>query len=224
MRSSPVKPDAPARALRPGTLRRVTFSFTPYKGQVVLIALAVLASAALGLLSPFFLRIIVDRGLTERHLDIVARYTVYTLLATVGATIFALAYGYLSVLVGQRIMRDLRNQLYAHLQGMALKFFTGTRTGEIQSRLANDVGGVQSVVSDTAATLLNNVTTVLSTLIAMVTMDWRLTLLSVGILPVFAFLGGQVGSYARVVRKAMQENLANLNATMQETLSVSGIL
>ena len=114
------------------------------------------------------------------------RYTVYTLLATIFGTALALGYGYLSILVGQRIMRDLRNQLYDHLQGMSLRFFTGTRTGEIQSRLANDVGGVQSVVSDTAANVLSNFTMVLSTLVAMIYMDWRLTLLSVGILPLFA--------------------------------------
>jgi ATP-binding cassette subfamily B protein len=107
---------------------------------------------------------------------------------------------------------------------MALKFFADTRTGEIQSRLANDVGGVQSVLSDTAASILSNLTTVLSTLVVMIIMDWRLTLLSVGILPLFAFLGSKVGDYGRGVREVVQTSLANLSATMQETLSVSGVL
>jgi ATP-binding cassette subfamily B protein len=223
MRGGP-PPGGPKKPIRPDTVKRVVHTFVPYKAQVVWIAVAVLFSATLGLLTPFFLRIIVNQGLIARNIDVVTRYTVYTLLATIGGTAFALAYGYLSVLVGQRIMRDLRNQLYDHLQGMSLHFFTDTRTGEIQSRLANDVGGVQSVLSDTAATLLNNVTTVLSTLVAMIYMDWRLTLLSVGILPVFAVVAAKVGGFARGVRGAVQSQLADLNATMQETLSVSGIL
>ena len=192
--------------------------------QVALTVGAVLISAALGLLSPFYLKIIINDGLLAQRLDVVTRYTIYTLVATILGTALALGYGYLSILVGQRIMRDLRNQLYDHLQGMSLRFFTGTRTGEIQSRLANDVGGIQSVVSDTAANVLSNLTTVLSTLIAMFTMDWRLTLLSVGILPLFAFVAAKVGEMSRGVRGKTQAQLAELNATMQETLSVSGML
>ena len=217
-------PDRSRKPLKPETPKRVIRSFGPYKPQIVWTALAVLASAALGLLPPFFLRTIVNEGLIGQRLPVVTLYTLLTLGATLGSTGFALVYGYLSVVVGQRIMRDLRNQLYDHLQGMSLRFFTGTRTGEIQSRLANDVGGVQSVVSDTAANVLSNVTIVVSTLIAMFTMDWRLTLLSVGVLPLFALLGARVGDYARGVRGTVQARLADLSATMQETLSVSGVL
>ena len=177
-------PPGPQKPLKPDTVRRVIGTFRPYRAQVAWIALAVLAAAALGLLSPFFLRTIVNQGLLgARH---GRRHPLHALHAgwrRVGGTALTLGYGYLSTLVGQHIMRDLRNQLYDHLQGMSLRFFTDTRTGEIQTRLANDVGGVQSVLSDTAANLLSNVTTVLSTLVAMIYMDWRLTLLSVGILP-----------------------------------------
>ncbi len=178
----------------------------------------------LGLLPPFLLQAIINKGLLAQDMEVVLRDTVLSLVATLGATALTLLYGYLSIQVGQHIMRDLRNQLYDHLQGMALKFFADTRTGEIQSRLANDVGGVQSVLSDTAASVLSNVTTVLSTLGAMIIMDWRLTLLSVGILPVFALIGAKVGELARGVRGTVQTNLASMNATMQETLSVSGVL
>jgi ATP-binding cassette subfamily B protein len=208
----------------PGTVRRVIGTFKLYILQIVVIGITVLLSASLSILSPFFLRTIVNRGLIAHNLAVVTRYTLYTLLVTVASALASLLYGYLSVLVGQHIMRDLRNSLYAHLQGMALKWFTSTKTGEIQSRLANDIGGVQSVVSDSVATLLNNVTTVLSTLAAMIYMDWRLTLLSVGILPVFALIGAKVGDVARRVRSNTQKYLAEMSATMQETLSVSGIL
>ena len=212
------------KPLKPDTLRRVALTFVPYRSTVAAIAIAVFASAALGLFSPFLLRAIINRGLLGHDMALVTRDTALTLAATLGATALALLYGYWSVLVGQRIMRDLRNRLYDHLQGMALKFFANTRTGEIQSRLANDVGGVQSVLSDTAASVLSNVTIVLSTLVAMILMDWRLTLLSVGVLPLFAWVGQKVGDYGRGVRGIVQSNLADMNATMQETLSVSGVL
>jgi ATP-binding cassette subfamily B protein len=214
----------PTRPIKKGTLPRVIRTFKPYKVQLAWTGLAVLSSAALGLLPPFYLKIIINQGLLAHDLDAVTHYTLYTLLATVGGTALGLGFSYLSTVIGQHIMRDLRNQLYDHLQAMSLRFFTGTRTGEIQSRLANDVGGIQSVVSDTAANVLSNVTTVLSTLAVMIYMDWRLTLLSVGILPIFAVIASKVGSYARGIRGRVQAQLADLNATMQETLSVSGIL
>ncbi len=206
------------------TPKRVLRTFLPYKKELSLVFAAVLVSVTLGLFSPWFLKTIINIGILGHQLDVVVRYTIYTLLATIGGTIFGLGYSYLSIDVGQRIMRDLRNDLYSHLQAMSLRFFTGTRTGEIQSRLANDVGGIQSVVSDTAANILNNVTTVISTIVAMIIMDWRLTLLSVGILPLFAWLAMKVGEFARGIRSRAQTQLADLNSTMQETLSVSGIL
>lgn len=216
--------ESPRKAPDRQSLGRVLHTFAPYKPQMVVTAVAVLASAVLGLAPPIFLQTIVNRGLLGRDMGVVVRYTMYTLAATLAATALSLAYGYLSVVIGQRIMRDLRNRLYDHLQGMALRFFTQTRTGEIQSRLANDVGGVQSVVSDTAASVLSNVTTVLASLAAMFYMDWRLTLLSIGILPLFALVGNLVGARARTMRSNVQARIADLTATMQETLSVSGVL
>jgi len=212
------------KPLKPETLKRVARTFRPYHTQVVGIAVTVLLAAALKLFPPFLLQAIINRGLLGRDMALVSRDTLLTLAATLASTALTLYYGYLSILVGQRIMRDLRNRLYSHLQGMALRFFADTRTGEIQSRLANDVGGVQSVLSDTAATVLSNTTVVISTLIAMTIMDWRLTLLSVGVLPLFAWLGKLVGEWAQGIRKDVQTRLADLSATMQETLSVSGAL
>ena len=206
------------------TLRRVVGTFAPYGREVALIAAAVLAAAGLGLFPPFLLQAVINQGLLGRNMALVTRDTGLTLLATLGSTALTLFYGYESILVGQRIMRDLRNQLYAHLQGMALRFFADTRTGEIQSRLANDVGGVQSVLSDTAATVLSNTAIVLSTLAAMIYLDWRLTLLSVGVLPLFAWVGKWVGEWGQGIRTEVQTRLADLNSTMQETLSVSGVL
>jgi ATP-binding cassette subfamily B protein len=209
---------------RKATMRRVVRTFEPYLWQLVGIALLVLASAGSGLLSPFYLRTLINEGLLKQNLPLITHYTLLTLLVTIGSIVLALGYGYLSMIVGQKIMRDLRDQLYDHLQGMSLRFFTGTRTGEIQSRLVSDVGGVQNVLSDTVANVLSNVATVLSTLVAMIFMDWRLTLLGVGVFPLFAALAARVGEYSRVLRGTSQQQLADLNATMQETLSVSGVL
>jgi len=212
------------KPLKADTLRRVTLTFQAYHKQVAGIAATVLLAAGLGLFPPFLLQAVINKGLLGRDMALVTRDTLLMLAATLAATALTLYYGYLSILVGQRIMRDLRNKLYSHLQGMALRFFADTRTGEIQSRLANDVGGVQSVLSDTAATVLSNAAIVISTLIAMTIMDWRLTLLSVGVLPLFAWLGKLVGEWAQGIRKTVQTRLADMSATMQETLSVSGAL
>lgn len=215
----------PQKPISAETKKRIVQAFAPYKSQLALIALCVFLSAGLGLFSPYWLRKIIDEGLGGTGgMPLVIRYSVLTLLATVTSVGFAIGYGYLSTLVGVKILRDLRARLFTHLQGMSLRFFTSTRTGEIQSRLLSDVGGVQGVLSDTVANVLNNATTVVSTLIAMFLFDWRLSLLSVGILPLFALVAAKVGSKAGDIRKKSAEQNADLSATMQETLSVSGML
>ena len=131
---------------------------------------------------------------------------------------------YLNNVIGQSVMQDLRNALYAHLQQMPLRFFTATRTGEIQSRLANDVGGVQAVVTDTAASITSNVAVAVSTILAMFLLSWQLTLLSLGMLPFFLYLTYRVGKVRRAVSGETQKRLADMSAVTEETLSVSGIL
>jgi ATP-binding cassette subfamily B protein len=131
---------------------------------------------------------------------------------------------YLTTVVGQRVMQDLRNRLFEHLQSMSLRFFTATRTGELQSRLQNDVGGVQNVVTNTASSVLSNVVTVLSTLAAMLILSWQLTLLALGIVPLFVYLTYRVGRVRRRISGETQESLADLSALTEETLSVSGVL
>lgn len=212
------------KGLNRASIRRVMAYFAPYKPQVILIVVLVLVAAGIGILSPFFLKRLVDDGLLKQNLGLVTELTLLSILVTIASTALNLAFGFVSIKVGQDIMRDLRNRLFSHLQGMSLKFFTGTRTGEIQSRLSNDVGGIQSVVSDTLANVLSNVAVVLSTIAAMVYLDWRLTLLSLGVLPFFALISFKVGEMMRKVRTRSQEQIADLNSTMNETLSVSGVL
>ncbi len=212
------------RKLKPGTVRRVIATFRPYKAQALATAVTVLVAVVLGLLPPWFLQIIIDQGLTKKDLHVVTVYSVWTIVATVAASALTLLYGYWSVLIGQRIMVDLRNSLFDHLQGMSLRFFTSTKTGEIQSRLISDVAGVQTAVSDAATNTLSNLALVVTTIVAMLLFDWRLTLLSVGVVPLFAVIGAKVGGWAQRIRRGTQEQTAELNALMQETLSVSGVL
>jgi ATP-binding cassette subfamily B protein len=212
------------KKLPPGTLKRVIGIFAPYRWQLLGIGLLVVAASGMGLFQPLFLRKLVDEGLLKSNFAVVTRYSCWTLLFTVLGTSLGLASGYFAMLVGQRLMRDLRNRLNTHLQGMSLRFFSQTRTGEIQSRLTSDVGGVQGVLADTANSILANVTTLSSTLIIMFTLDWRLTMVSIGVVPLFAWVGARVGSKSRTLRTHTQKLTADLNSTMAETLSVSGIL
>lgn len=205
-------------------LMRIIRLFAPHRARVAATFIAVLVGVLLGLLPPYFVMVIIDDGLTKSDLSIVATYSILSVIAVLAASGVTLLYGYWSVLIGQKIMCDLRNHLYTHLQGMSLRFFTSTRTGDIQTRLISDVAGVQNVVSNTITDQLSNLAIVLSTLVAMAFMDWRLTLLSIGMVPFFLIIGRWVGDYSRDVRKGTQEQTSELNSMMQETLSVSGIL
>jgi ATP-binding cassette subfamily B protein len=131
---------------------------------------------------------------------------------------------YMSNVVGQRVMHDLRSAVYRHLQRLSLAFFTRTRTGEIQSRIANDIGGVETVVTSTATSIVSNLTTVLATVVAMFLLDWRLALFSLGLLPLFVFLTRRVGRQRRQITTTQQRTLADISTLVEESLSVSGIL
>lgn len=205
-------------------LSRVAAMFRPYIRDVAFTMVAVIVGVGLGLMPPLWLRVIIDDGLTKGNFAVIAEYSILTIVVTIAAALITILYGYLSVIVGQKIMCDLRRQLFVHLQAMPLKFFTATRTGDIQTRLISDVQGVQTVLSSTLVDVVSNFAIVVSCLIAMLILDWRLTLLSVAMVPFFGIIGKHVGEFARSVRKGVQEQTSDLNSTMQETLSVSGIL
>jgi len=213
-----------ARDLKPATVRRVAGTFKPYRAQVAGVTALVLGSVVFGIAPPLLLKQIIDVGLATGNMHITEVLSLETIAVTLIASGFMIWYGYVSVSVGQKIMRDLRRSLFVHLQGMSLKFFSKTRTGEIQSRLLSDVSGVQSVVSDVVANALANVGIVVASVIAMVILDWRLTLLSLCVIPVFSYFASWAGGYSRIVRRGVQEQTAELNSIMQETLSVSGVL
>jgi ATP-binding cassette subfamily B protein len=210
------------------TVRRVATSFRPYKRKISVVALAIIITSALGVVNPLLIKVIFDTALfcDSGCPDMSRLYALVALMIAIPIVSGSIGIGqtYLANQVGQRVMQDLRNGLYGHLQRMPLRFFTSTRTGEIQSRLSNDVGGVQSVVTDTASTILSNVVILISTLVAMVILSWQLTVLSLILTPLFIWLTAKVGKARAQVAAATQQSLAEISAITEETLSVSGIL
>jgi ATP-binding cassette, subfamily B, bacterial len=206
------------------TIRRIAVFFAPYKAQVAIVSGAILLTSLLGIVNPLLLERLIDDAIPHRDFFKLNLYVGLMIAIPVGSGLIGVGQAYLNNKVGQNVMQDLRNALYAHLQRLPLRFFTETRTGEIQSRLANDVGGIQSVVTDTAANLTSNVATAVSTLVAMFLIDWRLTVLSVGVLPFFLYLTYRVGKVRRAVSSETQKSMADLSAATEETLSVSGML
>jgi ATP-binding cassette, subfamily B, bacterial len=219
------------------TVRRVVAIFKPYRWKVAVVALAIVITSGLGVVNPLLIAKVFNNALFGNppnsndcagqacpNLPLLYLYVGMMIAVPVITSIIGIGQTYMANLVGLRVMQDLRNSLYSHLQFMPLRFFTTTRTGEIQSRLANDVGGVQSVVTDTASNVLANVVTIVSTLIAMLILSVQLTLLSLALLPLFLWLTVKVGRARREVSSSTQKTMADMTSITEETLSVSGIL
>ena len=223
------------RPIRAQTVRRVIGTFRPYRRKVAWVGLAIVVTSGLGVVNPLLIKWIFDIGLFGDppgscadaacpRLDIVYIGVALMIAIPIVTGVIGVGQTYLANWVGLRVMQDLRNALYSHLQFMPLRFFTTTRTGEIQSRLANDVGGVQAVVTDTMSNILANVVVIISTLIAMLLLSWQLTVLSLFMMPFFVWLTVKVGRARREVATSTQKTMADLTAVTEETLSVSGIL
>ena len=218
--------DAPAHGGR-DTARRVLPLFRPYRAQVVVVVALIVVTSTIGIVNPLLIQAVFNKALFVRggpRLGLL--FTLVGIMAAVPIVNGAIGIlqTYETNRVGQLVMRDLRDRLYSHLQTLSLAFFTNTKTGEIQSRLANDVGGVQSVVTTTASTILANVVTFVSSIVAMVIISWQLTIVSVITVPVFFWLTKVVGESRRKVARSTQESLAAMSALSEETLSVSGVL
>jgi len=215
-----------------GLGRRVWALFTPYRGMLVFIVVAVLLSSGLGIITPFLTQAVFDRALFPPEVGGVGGVRLSLLAWLVGgmvavpvvSALIGVFQTYQTTLLGNRVMADLRGRLFEHLQRMDLSFFTATRTGAIQSRLANDVGGVQSVLSETASSILGNVVTVASALVAMLVLSWQLTIVAVALVPLFVVLQIRVGRVRRKLAGRTQESLSDMTAITEESLSVSGVL
>lgn len=206
------------------TLKRVAKAFAPYKFRVILIFAAIIVTSALFLVDPFVIQAIFDDAIGRANLPLLFILVGIMIGVSILNGLIGLGQNWLNAVVGQKVMRDFRNRLYRHIQSMPFHFFTSVRTGEIQSRLTNDVNGVQGVVTNTASNVVSNIATVLSTIIAMVIISPILTLVSLGLLPLFLWITYRVGKVRRTTSKDTQQSMAKLTSMMQETLSVSGIL
>jgi ATP-binding cassette subfamily B protein len=210
-----------------GLTRRVATLFAPYKGRLSLIGVAILVTSVLGIANPFLTRAVFDDALFVAggpNLRLLVVLVVLMIVIPLVSALIGVGQTYLTTTLGNRVMQDLRNRLFEHLQRMHLGFFTGTRTGDIQSRLGNDVGGVESVVTSTASSILSNAVTVIASLVGMVLLSWQLTLVSIALLPIFVLLQIQVGRVRRRVAARTQASLSEMSAITQESLSVSGVL
>jgi ATP-binding cassette, subfamily B, bacterial len=205
-------------------LRRIVRLFRPYRWNLLFVGALVAASSLVSLVNPFLIREIIDVALPQGRTGLLTVLALGMIVVAVANSSFGVSQTYVSTRVGQRVMHDLRTAVYSHLQRMSLAFFTRTRTGEVQSRIANDIGGMQATVTTTATTLVSNLTTVVATVIAMVVLDWRLTIASLVMMPVFVWVSRQVGTERRRITRDRQRQLATLSSIVQESLSVSGIL
>jgi len=218
-------PERPADpAVRRANLRRVAILFKPYRRRLAAVLALIFLSALLGMVAPFLIRDIFDEALPQDD-DRLLTLLVLGLIAIAVATgVLGVAQTWLSNVVGQQVMHDLRANVYRHLQQLSLAFFTRTRTGEVQSRIANDIGGVERVVTSTATSIVSNVTTVAATVVAMFLLDWRLAVFSLALLPVFVLLTRRVGEQRRLITTDRQKTMADISTLVEESLSVSGIL
>ncbi|GAB4096778.1 ABC transporter ATP-binding protein [Brachybacterium horti] len=217
----------PELRLAPGQkadVRRVLSLFRPYRRTLLAVLALIALGAAAGVVSPFLVREIVDVALPDRREDLLL-YAVGGLIAvTIVSSALGVTQAMLSTRVGQSVMHDLRVAVYGHLQRMGLGFFTRTRTGEIQSRIFSDIGSMQAVVTNVMTQIVSSGAGILMAVVAMLALDWRLTLFSLIALPFAVWMNRRVGSRRRVIVKQRQEKAADLSAGIQESLSVSGIL
>lgn len=209
---------------QPAQLRRILGLFRPYRGRLALVALLVGASALVSVASPFLLREVLDTAIPERRTGLLTLLALGMIAAAVVTSVFGVLQTLISTTVGQRVMHDLRTAVYDRLQRMPLAFFTRTRTGEVQSRIANDIGGMQATVTSTATSLVSNLTSVVATVVAMLALDWRLTVVSLLLLPLFVWISRRVGRERKRITSQRQKQMAAMSAMVTESLSVSGIL
>jgi ATP-binding cassette, subfamily B, bacterial len=218
----PQRPADPA--VRKANLRRIVRLFGPYRRRLGAVCTLIVFSAAIGVISPFLLREVLDVAIPEENVRLLTALVAGMVAIPIVTGVIGVWQTLLSNQVGQRVMHDLRTQVYRHLQRLSLAFFTRTRTGEVQSRIANDIGGIETVVTSTATSVLSNVTTVLATVVAMVLLDWRLAVFALALLPLFVWLTKRVGAQRKKVTAERQASLADVSSIVQESLSVSGIL
>src|SRR5437763_4491770 len=203
---------------------RILRLFQPYRWRLAAVLGLIVFSSGLAMVQPFLLRDTLDEGIFQHKTTLLTVLGLAMIAIAIANAVFSVWQTFLSNQIGQRVMHDLRAAVYEHLQRMSLAFFTRTRTGEVQSRIANDIGGLDNVVTTTATTIAQNATTVIASLVAMCLLDWQLAIISLVFLPLFVWLTRRVGKMRRRITSEQQGQLANMSALVAESLSVSGIM
>jgi ATP-binding cassette subfamily B protein len=205
------------------SLRRIGRLFAPYRWPLAAVVAIIVASSLVATASPFLLRSVIDTALPDRNLTLLSWLVAGMMGVAAVTAAFGVIQTWISTKIGQQVMHRLRTDVFAHLQRQSIGFFTRTRTGEVQSRITNDIGGMQSVVTSTATSVASNLTTAVATAAAMAALSWRLTLISLVVMPPAIYLTRRVAQMRRTITAAQQRELADLNVTVEEGLSISGI-
>jgi len=224
MRGPDKKPPPLMDPTRERDRARILRLFRPYRVRLTVVLSMIVFSAGLSMLQPFLLRGVLDQGIFEHKTTLLTILVLAMIVIAIVTAAFNVWQTYLSNIVGQHVMHDLRAAVYRRLQRMSLAFFTRTRTGEVQSRIANDIGGLDNVVTTTATTIAQNATTVIAAVVAMCILNWKLAALSLVFVPLFVYLTRRVGKIRRKITTEQQRRLADMSALVAESLSVSGIM
>jgi ATP-binding cassette, subfamily B, bacterial len=205
------------------SLRRIGALFSPYRWQLAVVTAIIVASSIVGLASPFLLRAVIDTALPQKNVRLLAWLVIAMVAVAAVTSAFGVIQTWISTRVGQHVMHGLRTSVFGHLQRQSIAFFTRTRTGEVQSRITNDIGGMESVVTSTATSIAANFTTAIATAVAMVALSWRLSLISLVVMPPAVYLTRKVARMRRAITTQQQRELADLNVTIEEGLSINGV-
>jgi ATP-binding cassette subfamily B protein len=205
------------------SLRRVGRLFVPHRWPLAVVTAIIVASSVVGMASPFLLRAVIDSALPHKDVALLVRLVAGMLVVAAVTSTLGVVQTWISTTIGQRVMHGLRTGVFEHLQRQSVGFFTRTRTGEVQSRITNDIGGMQSVVTSTATSIASNLTTAVATAVAMAALSWRLSLISLVVMPPSVYLTRRVAGLRRAITAARQRELADLAVIVEESLSVSGI-
>jgi ATP-binding cassette subfamily B protein len=203
---------------------RIIRLFAPYRWRLAGVLALIILSSGLSMISPFLLRDVLDNGILHHNVTLLSELVGGMIAIAIITAALSVVQTYISTDVGQRVMHDLRVSVYRHLQRMSMAFFTRTRAGEVQSRIANDIGGIDNVATSTATTIAQNATTVLATTVAMALLSWQLAAISLGLLPFFVWLTRRVGRERRAITTRLQRGLADISSLVAESLSVSGMM
>jgi ATP-binding cassette subfamily B protein len=217
----------PETAGEPGRrvpLRRIVALFRPYRGQMTLLLFVVLALSAVSVIPPFFIQAIINDALPRKSMTLLTAYALGIVAAAGTGSALSVASQRLSSGIGQQIMHDIRLSVFSHLQRMSFAFFTNTRTGEIQSRIANDIGSIDNILVNTAAAAVQSVATTLAVVVALSILDWKLALVTLVAVPAYLAFTLGIGRTRRTIVKRRQERLSRLTSLIHESLSIAGVL